>query len=155
MQVLQTKRFVFAPPKGSQAALVMPNASLLEALEESTPNSLLQYLAYLDLCMVCESNVDTWRRAAIFEQNGEYGDTYKRVITACLKPLEQFSKQLAEGLETSSAENSLQLSYQLSSPTERLAVAKLYESFYDSQVHHFVFLLFKLFSLSSMDNRIL
>lgn len=81
--------------------------------------------------MVCENNVDTWRRAAFFEETGE---TYRRVIAACLRPLEQFTQKLAEGLDGSSAEKSMQLSDQLSSPTERLAVLKLHESFFDSQV---------------------
>ncbi|XP_073270642.1 uncharacterized protein [Primulina huaijiensis] len=130
-QVLHTKRFVFAPPKGSAAAETNPSDQLLTSLEESTPKSLLQYLAYLDLCMLCESNVDTWRLAAFFEETGE---TYKRIIASCLGPLENFTKELAEGLESSSVGNSLQLSYQLTSPTNQLVVLRLSESFYDSQL---------------------
>lgn len=130
-QVLHTKRFVFAPPKGSAAAETNPSEQLLMTLEESKPKSLLRYLAYLDLCMLCESNVDTWRRAAFFEETGE---TYKRIIAACLGPLEKFTEKLAEGLESSSVGNSLQLSYQLTSPTDQLVILRLSESFYDSQL---------------------
>lgn len=130
---MHTKRSVFAPPKGSAAAETNPSEPLLAALEESTPKSLLQYLAYLDLCMACESNVDPWRRAAFFEESGE---TYKRVISVCLTPVEQFTRNISEVLESSPVDNSLQLSHQLRSPNEQLADSKIYESFDDFQVNH-------------------
>ncbi|MCD7456262.1 hypothetical protein HAX54_031043 [Datura stramonium] len=130
-QVLHTKRSVFAPPKGSAAAETNPSEPLLATLEESTPKSLLQYLAFLDLCMVCEGNVDPWRRAAFFEESGE---TYKRVISVCLTPVEQFTRNVSEVFESSPVDNSMQLSHQLRSPTEQLADSKVYESFDDFQL---------------------
>ncbi|KAM7470614.1 hypothetical protein LguiA_008797 [Lonicera macranthoides] len=130
-KVVHTKRFKFAPPKGSAAAETNPSEPLLAALEESPPKSLLQYLAYLYLCMVCESNADTWRRAAFFEETGE---TYKRVVAVCLRPLEKLTLKLGEGFENCSSGNSFEVSHQLRSPAERLTDSRLYQLFWDFQL---------------------
>lgn len=129
-KVLHTKRFLFAPLEGYAAMDTNPSESLLSALEESLPGSLMHYLAYLDLSMVCGSNVDPWRRAAFFEETGE---TYKRVVSACLKPLVQLASKLAEGLQ--SADNTHKLSHQLYSPDEIRQSSEILESFSDFQLY--------------------
>ncbi|KAL4587009.1 hypothetical protein LXL04_011658 [Taraxacum kok-saghyz] len=92
MQVFMTNRLVFAPIRGSEN----PSGYLLEALEDTTLKPAVRYLAYLDLCMVSETDSDNWRRAPLFERSGE---TYKRVIAVCLSPLEQLRLALNESNE--------------------------------------------------------
>jgi hypothetical protein len=81
----------------------------------------MQYLAFQDLCAVSECNIEPWRRGAFFEESGE---TYKRIVTACLKPLEDFTSKIAEALEGFSSDKPELLSQQ----------SKLYGAFSDSQV---------------------
>ncbi|KAL5211742.1 hypothetical protein ABZP36_022589 [Zizania latifolia] len=98
-----------------------PTEYILETLQLSGPRSLMQYLAYQDLCAVSECNLEPWRRGAFFEESGE---TYKRIVTACLKPLEEFTSKIAEALEGFSSDKPELLSQQF----------KLMGAFNDSQV---------------------
>eukprot|EP00249_Psilotum_nudum_P007065 c20284_g1_i1 orf=597-2279(-) len=91
-QVVHTSRHRFSPSFGTSAAETTPHDLLLMALEKTEKNSVIHYLAVLDLCTVSESNVDAWRRGALFEESGE---TYQRVITECLRPLDMLTMQLA------------------------------------------------------------
>lgn len=65
--------------------------------------------------------MEPWRRAAFFEESGE---TYKRIVTACLKPLEEFTSKIAEALEGFASDK----------PELMLQQSKLFSAFDDSQV---------------------
>lgn len=80
--------------------------------------------------MVCEGNANTWRRAAFFEETGE---TYKRVIAVCLRPLEKLALELGECIENDSVD-AFKVSSQLKLPTERVSVSRLEQAFYNIQV---------------------
>ncbi|RCV29393.1 hypothetical protein SETIT_6G009900v2 [Setaria italica] len=100
VQVARTRRCGFAPPWSTAAAETEPTEFILETLEQSDQRSLIQYLAYQDLC--------------------ESGETYKRIVTACLKPLEEFTSNIAEALEGYKPELSQQ--------------SNLFSAFDDSQI---------------------
>nr|ACG45501.1 hypothetical protein [Zea mays] len=121
VQVVHTRRCSFAPPQSTAAADTNPTEFILESLEQSDPRSLIQYLAYQDLCVASECNLEPWRRAAFFEESGE---TYKRIVTTCLKPLEEFTSKIAESLEDFSSDK----------PELMLQQSKLFSAFDDFQI---------------------
>ncbi|KAL6899530.1 hypothetical protein ACP4OV_006188 [Aristida adscensionis] len=121
VQLVHTRNCSFAPPQSTAAAEANPTEFILETLEQSDPRSLIQYLAYQDLCVVSECNLEPWRRSAFFEESGE---TYKRIVTACLKPLEDFTSKIAEALEVSTTDKPELISQQ----------SKLFSAFDDSQL---------------------
>lgn len=115
-QVLQTNLHEFAPSLGSPSAERNPTDLLLMILEDQDSGSLVQCHAFLDLCGISETNVDTWRRAALFE---ETGDTYRRVINVCLKKLDDLTAILAQGVEVYEADRGMDsLRHQIESPEE-------------------------------------
>ncbi|KAL0907816.1 hypothetical protein M5K25_022255 [Dendrobium thyrsiflorum] len=130
--VVHTRRCHFAPSRGSAAAETNPSEELLDALEQSSPRSLLKYLAYLDLCMVSENNVEPWRRAAFFEETGE---TYRRVISLCLRPLEHLTSKLFEGLEGLAVDKSDLFSQQLNPLNGTNVDANLLVAFNEFQLY--------------------
>lgn len=139
-QVILTRRHVFAPPLGSTLAETQPSEQLLSILEDVESPSLAQHLAYLDLCIVAESNVDTWRRTAFFEESGE---TYKRIISACLGPLDNLTLRLVKGLEIFETKSGDFLKQQVQSQglNKKSESSSIKEIFRDMQVRfsHFYF----------------
>ncbi|XP_020676548.1 uncharacterized protein LOC110095371 isoform X2 [Dendrobium catenatum] len=129
--VVHTRRCHFAPSRGSAAVETNPSEELLEALEQSSPRSLLKYLAYLDLCMVSENNVEPWR-AAFFEETGE---TYRRVISLCLRPLEHLTSKLVEGLEGLAVDKSDLFSQQLNPLNGTNVDSNLHVAFNEFQLY--------------------
>jgi nucleoporin NDC1 len=120
-QVVHTRRCSFAPPQSTAAAETNPTEFILETLEQSDPRSLMQHLAYQDLCVASECNLEPWRRSAFFEESGE---TYKRIVTACLRPLEEFTSKITEALEGFASDKPELMSQQ----------SKLFGAFDDFQV---------------------
>lgn len=94
MEIIFTERHKFGPPLGSVEADRSPNAKLLEALEYNGTSFFapwLRHLATFDLCHVAETNVDAWRRSALFD----LGDsTYKRVIDSCLGNVNSLTEKI-------------------------------------------------------------
>lgn len=128
VEALHTRRYRFAPPFGTSAAETNPSDMLLVALEESEKSSLTHYLATLDLCMLAEHNSDAWRLQALFEESGE---TYSRVVSINLKPLDMLTMKLAKGLDGLSAKDSLK--HQMQVPGQEL-VPPAYQIFNDYQL---------------------
>lgn len=81
--------------------------------------------------MLSENNVDTWRRAAFFEESGE---TYKKVIAVCIGPLEQLATKIGAAMEPSNVDKADQISKQLLSPMESHVNSKDNEPLYNFQV---------------------
>lgn len=125
---------MFAPPLGTSLAETQPSEQLLSMLEDLDNPSLAQHLAYLDLCIVAESNVDTWRRTAFFEETGE---TYKRINAACLGPLDNLTLRLAKGLEIFETKTGDFLKQQVQSQgmNKKIESISVKEIFRDIQVH--------------------